>query len=207
MAENTHWAGKAPYVSEQTQRYIARLVCTGKLEGSRAVQTHLRSISGVKMTVHEIRKMLKGLGFKARKKVNTNFVSNTNMEARLRWAKKHRQLTVDQWRQLIFSDETRVNMWGSDGNSYFWSDDGDILRPHEINPKVQGDGGSVMFWGCITAEGSGYGTSIIEGTINSELYIDILGTSLADTLEYFGLDRKNVRFQQDNATPHTAALT
>jgi hypothetical protein len=37
-----------------------------------------------------------------------------------------------------------------------------------------------MFWTCITAKGPGYGTTIIEGSINSSLYVEILQSSLKD---------------------------
>ncbi|KAG1082764.1 hypothetical protein G6F42_022458 [Rhizopus arrhizus] len=100
------------------------------IEGPPGVRRYLKSI-GVKMTLHGIRKMLKRMGFKAKRKVNTNFVSHTNRGIRLAWARRHQHLAVEQWKSWIFSDETRVNMWGSDGNSYFWTDGGgDILLPH-----------------------------------------------------------------------------
>src|SRR6478609_7476201 len=64
--------GRRPLVSEQSQRYIARLLRTGELEGPAGIQRYVKSI-GVKMTLHGIRKMLKRMGFKAKRKVNTNF--------------------------------------------------------------------------------------------------------------------------------------
>ncbi|KAK4518193.1 MFS domain-containing protein [Mucor velutinosus] len=70
-----------------------------------------------------------------------------------------------------------------------------------------GNDGGVMFWSCITAEGPGYGTTIIDGSINSDLYVDILKTSLVDTLEHFRKTPSDVRFQQDKATPHTSGIT
>jgi hypothetical protein len=64
-------------------------------------------------------------------------------------------------------------LWGSDGNSYYWSDGGDILQPYQTEPHVEGDGGSVLFWGCITANGPGYGTTVMDGSVNSTVYVDI----------------------------------
>jgi len=95
-------------------------------------------------------------------------------------------------------------MWGSDGKSYYWTDGGTELLLHQIESHVQRDGGSVLFLGLITAEGPGYGSTITERNVNTEVYIDILQTSLLDTLGYYGLDRKSFRFQQDNARPHTS---
>jgi hypothetical protein len=76
-----------------------------------------------------------------------------------------------------------------------------------MEPHVQGYGGRVMFWSCITATGPGYGTTVIDGSIDSSVYVDILETSLLDTLDYFGLHIKDVRFQQDRATSHTSVVT
>ena len=70
-----------------------------------------------------------------------------------------------------------------------------------------GDGGSVLFWGCITANGPGYGTTVMDGSVDSTIYVDILQTSLLDILEYYDMDRNVIRFQQDNATPHTSGIT
>jgi hypothetical protein len=111
------------------------------------------------------------MGFKPRRKIKTNFISKKNKPLRLAWAKKHQHITVDQWRQWVFSDKTRVNLWGSDGNSYYWSDGGDILQPYQTEPHVEGDDGSVLFWGCITANGPGYGTTVMDGSVDSTVYM------------------------------------
>ncbi|KAG2212768.1 hypothetical protein INT46_010728 [Mucor plumbeus] len=86
-------------------------------------------------------------------------------------------------------------------------DGGDILQPYQTEPHVEGDGGSVLFWGCITANGPSYGTTVMDGSVDSTVYVDILQTSLLDTLEYYDMNRNVIRFQQDNATPHTSGIT
>ena len=65
----------------------------------------------------------------------------------------------------------------------------------------------ILWSHTVTAEEPGYGSTITEGDVNTDVYINILPTSLLDTLEYCGLDRKSFRFQQDNATPHTSVPT
>ncbi|KAG2196174.1 hypothetical protein INT46_000455, partial [Mucor plumbeus] len=199
--------GKQSKISTQTRNYIARNLQNGSLNGPKGVQSYLLTL-GIEMSLRGIRRVLKSEGFKARRKVKTNFVNVTNKRKRFAWAKKYQHYTVDDWRKWGFSDETRINMWGSDGKSYYWTDGTTDLLPHQIESHVQGDGGSVLFWSLITAEGPGYGSTITEGNVNAEVYIDILQTSLLDTLEYYGLDRKkSFRFQQDNATPLTFVPT
>ncbi|KAG2189850.1 hypothetical protein INT46_011682, partial [Mucor plumbeus] len=158
----------------------------GIQDGPKAVQEYLRSIE-IDMSLSGVRKLLKRMGFKPRRKIKTNFISKKNKPLRLAWAKKHQHLTVDQWRQ--------VNLWGSDGNSYYWSDGGDILQPYQTEPHVEGDGRSVLFYCCITANGPGYGTTVMGGSLDSIVYVDILQTSLLDTLGYYDMDRNVIRFQ------------
>ncbi|KAG0975214.1 hypothetical protein G6F57_023671 [Rhizopus arrhizus] len=47
-------------------------------------------------------------------------LTEKHKRARLAWAKKHQYWTVHDWRRVIFSDETKINIWGSDGCKYYW---------------------------------------------------------------------------------------
>ncbi|KAG1386605.1 hypothetical protein G6F58_013801 [Rhizopus delemar] len=71
---------------------------------------------------------------------------------------------------------------------YYWKRKCDRLQPHHIDVTVKHGGGGLMLWGCITSEGPGYACQIYNGTMNSEVCQEILGTSLKDTLEYYGLN-------------------
>ncbi|KAK4513350.1 uncharacterized protein ATC70_005344 [Mucor velutinosus] len=133
---------------------VSRGLRSGALDNPRAAQEILR-LMGHDMSINGIRKSLRRNGLKSRRKVKTNFVSKTNKRLRLAWAKKHRHLTIADWR----------------------------------------------------SEEPGYGTTIIEGSINSDLYVDIFKTSLDDTLAHFGKTPSDVRFQQNRATPHTSGIT
>ncbi|KAG2190355.1 hypothetical protein INT46_010295 [Mucor plumbeus] len=156
------------------------------------------------MSLSGVCKLLKRMGFKPRRKIKTNFISKKNKPL-FGWHGP--KTTIILRRQWVFSDKTRINLWGSDGNPYYWSDGGDILQPYQTEPHVEGDGGSVFFWGCITANDPGYSITVMDGSVDSTVYVDILQTSLLDTLEYYDMNRNVIRFQQDNATPHTSEIT
>jgi len=63
-----------------------------------------------------------------------------------------------------------------------------------------------MMWGCFTWKGVGYATKI-DGTMNGELYREILNDELKKTLEWYELPKESIIFQQDNAPCHTAKVT
>ncbi|KAK4520733.1 CRIB domain-containing protein [Mucor velutinosus] len=195
--------GRRSKITTQNMNCIERNLRNGNLDGPRGVQCYLAHMV-VQMILRNIQYILKRKGFKAKRKIKTNFVSAENRKKRFVWAKRHRHLTADDWRKWGFSDESRVNMWGSDSESFYWTDRPTELMPHQTEAQVQGDGGGVVFWGMITAEEPSYGSTITEGSVNSEVYAEILDSSLLDTIEYYGLDKKTFRFQQDNARPHTS---
>ena len=50
---------------------------------------------------------------------------------------------------MIFSDETKINKFNSDGRS--WCLDWRCVGPQHIHQTMKHVGGSVMIWGCMTA--------------------------------------------------------
>ena len=60
-----------------------------------------------------------------------------------------------------------------------------------------------MIWGCMTTKGTGY-ACCIDGRMDAELYMQILGDEFLRTLEYYGLDQSDIVFQQDNDPKHTS---
>ncbi len=62
-----------------------------------------------------------------------------------------------------------------------------------------------MVWGCISAYGMG-SLHVFEGTMNAERYIKVLEQHMLPSRRHLFQGRPCV-FQQDNAKPHTAAIT
>ncbi|KAG2189907.1 hypothetical protein INT46_003873 [Mucor plumbeus] len=173
------WAGAQASTGGRSSKVST---ATQYLDGLRGAQKYLRS-ANVSTSLSSAEKLLNGMGFKSKRKNKTNFVSAANKKLRLAWAHKHRLLTASDWRKWVFSGKTRVNMGGSDSGTFYWPDVPGTNRPHQVRPQVQGSGDGVMLLGCISGDGSGYSTAIIDGTIDSNKYVEILKTSLMQTLE------------------------
>lgn len=75
-------------------------------------------------------------------------------------------------------------------------------------PTVKHGGGSIMIWGCMSANGVGE-MFICEGRMNSAHYIKILKDALQSSYrKIFGhLNSRNIIFQQDNAPCHKSNAT
>ena len=116
------------------QRKSARTV-TSELEKDLRI---LVSESTVKRRAHEV-----GLFDRvARKKP---YVNRTNRLKRLKYAKEMLRKPLDFWDTIVWSDESKFNLFGSDGRTMMWRS-----RDEEFDPKctvstVKHGGGSVMF--------------------------------------------------------------
>jgi hypothetical protein len=179
---------------------------TGVLKTGVEVHKYLTD-RGTVISYRSVLNNLKKIGFKAHRKAKKPFLSMKHRKARYAWARTHRHWTVDDWKRVVFSDETKINLWNSDGIEVYWTRPGDPQQPFHLRPTVKHGGGSLMFWGCMTYRGLGYGCQIFEGTMKKEDYIRILNTTLREGLEYYGYQQGDFIFQHDNDPKHTAKAT
>ena len=127
------------------------------------------------------------------------------MEKQLEWAKAHVNWTRGNWKSVLFSDESKFNIFGSDGHGWCWRRSGEELDPRYTKKVVKHGGGSIMVWGYITATGPGW-ICRIEGTMDTMLYTQILDDELLGTLGDLEIKKKDIYFQQDNDPKHTSWL-
>jgi hypothetical protein len=83
--------------------------------------------------------------------------------------------------------------------------DGCALTEHDVQGTVKFGGGCLMMWGCITSQGVGRARHIIDN-MNPQLYTDILDNEFLQTLEYYGLEKEEIVFHQDNDPKHTSRI-
>ncbi len=111
-----------------------------------------------------------------------------------------------EWKLIVFTNESKINLDASDGQQWVHGYDGDTLNPSHVNQKVQGGGISVMVWGCMTSHGFGQ-LHCIEGTINSMKYMETIKDSFLPSLRDHHLSPSDIILQQDNAGAHRSHTT
>jgi hypothetical protein len=141
---------------------------------------------------------------KAAVKVKKPLLRARHIKDRFLFAQRHKDWTVEDWKRVIWSDETKINRFGSDGRKWCWKTPGEQLKPRHVQKTIKHGGGSLMVWGCMTAQGPGYLTKIDNG-LDADLYCGILNDELQKTIDWYGLDRAKVIFQQDNDSKQTAS--
>ncbi len=82
-------------------------------------------------------------------------VSLKNRKARLEFAKRHLKKPSQFWNNILWTDETKINLYQSDGKRRVWRRKETAHDPKHTTSSVKHGGGSVMAWACMAASGTG----------------------------------------------------
>ncbi len=174
-----------------------------------------------KITVAELQRCIQEMGESCRKSTITAslhqsglygrvarrkpLLSARHMKARMEFAKKHLKDSKMVTNKILWSDETKIELFGLNSKRYVWRKPGTAHRLSNTVPTVKRGGGSIMLWGCFSAAGTGRLVAI-EGKMNAAKYRDILDENLHQSAQDLRLGRR-FTFQQDNDPKHTAKIT
>ncbi|EIE80082.1 hypothetical protein RO3G_04787 [Rhizopus delemar RA 99-880] len=125
MSGNFDEGGRPSLISQRMVNYIRRLVTLGRKNNAVETQKALKEEFGMSVSDSTVRRVLKKAGFIAFVKPQKPLLRSQNIVKRLQWAKSHQHWAMDDWKRVIFSDETKVNRFASDGKAYAWK------LPHE----------------------------------------------------------------------------
>ncbi|KAI4293450.1 hypothetical protein PAPHI01_2724, partial [Pancytospora philotis] len=101
---------------------------------------------------------------------------------RLEFARNPLPRPKDTWRDVVFTDESKFNLFGHDGLRTVWREPGAPARDFHFRKTVSHGGGSVMVWGAITSRGVGE-LVFIETTMDGKLFVEVLKSGLTKTLK------------------------
>jgi transposase len=198
--------GRPSKVSKTTKAYLARQYSCGNLLTPRDGQQLIQSTQGVLVHAQSIRNYLRQEGLRAYVQPKKPDLTEDQIQKRYNFARDHLHWSVEQWRNVMFSDETLISRIGSFGRRYCYKRPGDkTFRAHQVQKTKQGGGGKMMIWGCITPHGVGDACRFME-TLDSKGYMQVLKDYVVQSRDWCGMDRETFVFQHDNASVHTASI-
>jgi len=73
---------------------------------------------------------------------------------------------VEDFKHVVWSDETKINQLQSDGMKWAWKKQGEGLSDRLVEGTLKFGGENLMMWGCMTWKGIGYAIKI-EGKMDA----------------------------------------
>ncbi|KAG2467141.1 TC1A transposase, partial [Polypterus senegalus] len=132
-------------------------------------------------------------------------LSKRHMAACLEFAKKHLKDSQTMRNKILWSDETKIELFGVNARCHVWRKLGTARHQANTIPTVKHGGGSIMLWECFSVAGTGRLVRI-KGKMTAAMFRDILDENLLQSALDLRLGRRFV-FQQDNNPKHTAKIS
>ena len=191
---------------------------TTRAEDRHILLTHLRDrfrpatrtaaetpgLQNPRISASTVRRRLHSFDLQARRPYRGPVLQPIHRRNRLRWSQQHLRWTQREWRQVLFSDESRFCVDAPDGRERVWRRRGERFTDNCVRQRNRWGGPSVMVWAGISSR---HRTPlvVVNETLTAQRYIDQI---LRPYLLPFLQDHPDVTiFQQDNARPHAARLT
>lgn len=141
------------------------------------------------------------------------FVSERHAAARVNWCANFKEKTAYYWEQVVFSDESSVEIGKQSRQIKVWRNTGERFNTECLAPTFKSGRQSVMVWACFA--GGVKGPLIFcdenkerNARINSNTYINIMKKYLLPFYHaVHDITGGRVVFQQDNAPIHTSGMT
>ncbi len=195
--------GRPKKLSACAQRHIQRLCLGNRRMSADSIAAEVRGVGSQPFSAQAIGCTLHQIGLQGCRPRRKPLLKMMHKKARKQFAEDKQTKDMDSCNHVLWSDETKINLFGSDGVKCVWWQPGEKYKDKCVLPTVKHSGGSVMFWGCMSAAGTGE-LQFIEGTMNANMNCDILKQSMIPSLQRLG---RRAVFQYDNDPKHTSKTT
>ena len=199
--KNLSGRGRKRKVSAKLARTITREVNKHPRTTIKALRKQLQQ-AGTNVSRSTIGRVLHRAGLHGRRPRKTPLLKNRHLKARVAFAKRHLQHDSNFWKNVVWSDETKLELFGHMDAQYVWRKKGEAYNPKNTVPTVKHGGGNIMLWGCFSSQGTGNLVKV-PGIMKKENYIQILDENLKESAEKLH-PGENWKFQHDNDPKHTA---
>lgn len=203
--------------SNQTRSRSGRPKCTTQSEDNLIVVTSKRnrlltapqireqmnSSRSKPVSVTTVKRRLRDAGLFGRVAVRKPLLRPQNKKKRMQWALTHRDWTAEDFKKVLWTDESKFQIFGSKRRTYVRRSAEEKMLPVCVVPTVKHGGGSIMVWGCFSSRGTG-DLVRINGIMKKEQYKQILQRNAVPSgLRLIG---NGFFFQQDNDPKHSSKL-
>uniref|UniRef100_A0A8C4Q1N8 Transposable element Tc1 transposase n=1 Tax=Eptatretus burgeri TaxID=7764 RepID=A0A8C4Q1N8_EPTBU len=138
------------------------------------------------------------MGLRSRRAVRVPMMTPVHRCKRLQWAREHRNWTLEQWKKVAWSDESRFLLDHVDGRVR-------VCRlPGEVMARGCTGGGSVMLWAMFCWETLGPAIHV-DVNLTRVTYLNIVADQVHPFMAKVFLEGSGL-FQQDNVPCHTAHI-
>jgi transposase len=195
--------GRKRKTTKREEKKLVNLSKSDPRKTAPELRNELEKNYGVNISVSTVQRRLRENMLFGRRPAKKPLISAKNRAARVKFAKAHLDWTPQQWSKVLWSDESKFMLFGSDGIKYIRRPPNTRFDPKYQLPTIKHGGGNVMVWGCFSRDSIGP-IHWIKGIMDGCMYKDIIKDHMLPHAK-----NKMPRgwiFQQDNDPKHTSKV-
>ncbi|GFV93159.1 transposable element Tcb2 transposase [Trichonephila clavipes] len=159
---------------------IVRSATNKPMPSAQNIVNELLSFCNVSVSAQTVRNGLHSAGLKARAPRKKSYISEVTRKRRLEFAMKSKNKPMDFWKKVIFSDQSKSEIFTPPSIRKIWRKNKTVLEPKNVLPTLKYGGGNVMLWRCVANNGAA-NLAFIDNKMNALAYIDVLRHNLLDS--------------------------
>ena len=204
--DNRPGQGRKKSTTTKEDRYLLTLMKKDRSKSSRELASEWNMTNGKAVSPRTVRRRLLNAGYKSYTKKKKPYRKPTHCSLRLKFAKKYSEWNFNDWKNVIFSDESHFKVFNRKNRSYVRRLPSESDRPFNFQPRIQGGGGSVSVWGLMTAKGVAP-LVFYDGRMNGQSYINVVESKLLPYIKKNFGPNDSWWYVQDNAPCHKSDFT
>jgi len=193
-------SGRNPKLTDRDRRTLKKIVARQHKTTATKVTAELNAHLSNTVSTKTVRRELHKANIHGRAAIAKPLITEANAKLRKKWCHDHKTWTLDDWKNVVRSDESSFILFPTSSRVYVWRTPKEAY-PDCLFPTVKHGGSSVMIFAAI----SWYSASpliYITGRITANEYLDILNDEVLTMASILLLN--TAIFQDDNAPIHTA---
>ncbi|CAF4934189.1 unnamed protein product, partial [Rotaria socialis] len=166
---NSIGQGRKKASTQDDDRRLSYIMKKDRTKSSQMLAAEWTLSNGKKLCASTVRRRLISMGYKSYTAKRKPLRTPAQIKKRLTFAKDH-QYWSNEWNNVIWSDEAHFEVFNRKNRTLVRRLKSENNEPFNFVPRVQGGGGTVSVWGCMSGGARGP-LMIYTGRLNGPAYI------------------------------------
>ena len=142
--QNRHRIGRPKNLSARAERHIQMLSLKDRRRSPVSIAAEIEEVGGQLVSDQTIRHILHQIGVHGCHPGRKHLLKMIYKKASKQFAEDMSTKHMDCWNHVLWSDEMKINLFGSDGFKHMWWRPGEEYKDKCVMPTVEHGGGNVM---------------------------------------------------------------
>ncbi|GBM73492.1 hypothetical protein AVEN_6813-1 [Araneus ventricosus] len=142
--------GRPRVIKEKRRRRLSLLVKQIRRQTVTQLRAQYNAGPSASVSEHTVQWTLLDMALCSRRPTRVSLLTKRHRQLRLQWVREHRDWTMDEWKSVAWSNESRFLIHHVDGRVRVRRLQGERLLPSYTAGHTQAGGGGIMLWGTFS---------------------------------------------------------